>query len=60
MVVCRNSGRYFNIANRSEFYHDFLRSLFEVETDKMKLDLEQSKQLSLDSQKHIAYNDEIQ
>jgi len=31
---------------------------FKVETDKMKLDLEQSKQLSLDSQKHIAYNDE--
>ena len=32
---------------------------FKVETDKMKLDLEQSKQLSLDSQKHTAYNDEI-
>ena len=31
---------------------------FKVETDKMKLDLEQSKQLSLDSQKHIAYNEE--
>ena len=31
---------------------------FKVETDKMKLDLEQSKQLSLDSQKQISYNDE--
>ena len=30
---------------------------FKVETDKMKLDLDQSKQLSLDSPKHIAYND---
>ena len=33
MVVCRNSGRYFNIANRSEFYHDFLRSLYEVKSE---------------------------
>ena len=28
-----------------------------VETDKMRLDLEQSKQLSLDSQKYISHND---
>ncbi len=33
MVVCRNSGRYFNIANRSDFYHDFLRSLYEVKSE---------------------------
>ena len=31
---------------------------FKVETDKMKLDLEQSKQLSLDSQKQISFNEE--
>lgn len=31
---------------------------FKIETDKMKLDLEQSKQLSLDSQKQISYNEE--
>lgn len=31
---------------------------FKIETDKMRLDLEQSKQLSIDAQKHIAYNDE--
>lgn len=34
--------------------------IFKVETDKMKLDLQQSKQLSLDSQQRIAYNDEKQ
>ena len=33
MVVCRNSGRYFNVANRSDFYHDFLRSLYEVKPE---------------------------
>ena len=33
MVVCRNSGRYFNVANRSDFYHDFLRSLYEVKSE---------------------------
>lgn len=33
MVMCRNSGRYFNIANRSDFYHDFLRSLYEVKPE---------------------------
>ena len=33
MVVCRNSGRYFNIANRSDFYHDFLRSLYESKSE---------------------------
>lgn len=30
MAVCRNSGRYFNITNRSDFYHDFLCGLYEV------------------------------
>lgn len=29
MVVCRNAGRCFGVANRSEFYHDFLRSLYD-------------------------------
>ncbi|WP_431030270.1 hypothetical protein [Lysinibacillus sp. LZ02] len=31
---------------------------FKVETDKMKLDLEQSKQMYLDTQKQIAYQNE--
>ena len=30
MVVCRNAGRYYKVANRSDFYHDFLRSLFDT------------------------------
>lgn len=29
MVVCRNAGRCFGVANRSDFYHDFLRSLYD-------------------------------
>lgn len=29
MVICRNAGRYFSVANRSDFYHDFLRSLYD-------------------------------
>lgn len=29
MVVCRNAGRCFGIANRSDFYRDFLRSLYD-------------------------------
>ena len=30
MVICRNAGRYFSVANRSDFYHDFLRSLYDT------------------------------
>ena len=31
-VVCRNAGRYFKVANRSDFYKDFLRSLYDKQT----------------------------